>query len=249
MKITLLTLFTIILTTPLFAQKIEVSVQANSGLFRYSGNGTTSVSSINYAQPPFNSYPNYSYGNKNGFSYGASIQGQYVAKCGFIVGLQTGYDILRSKAAINSINGELYNYSDGPLTIITPVNGSSIVQNQFINVNPYIGYRLPVKKIKIDLLLGADLPFGVNSYEKSRSVAADGTVYQTNVNYGKGGFDPRARFGIAASYKRFGINASYAHGIINHSADLLNDSPILYEAHSELFRFGVTYRIAPLSPL
>ena len=243
MKITLLTLFAIILSGQLFAQNIEVFAQAYSGLFHYSGNGTASTSTINYAQPPFHSYPNYSFGNKNGFSYGVDIQAQHVAKCGFISGLQAGYDILRSKADITGINGELILWTDLPGSFTIPVKGTSVVQNQYINFNPYVGYRLPVKKIKIDLLAGVDLPVGVNSYEKSRSVASDGTVYQTNVNYGKGGFDPRSSFGIEVSYKKFGIIASYAHGIINHSAGLMNDSPVVYEAYSEVLRFGITYKI------
>lgn len=243
MKETLLTFFSFLLLTQLYAQKFEVSILANSGLFHYSGNGTTSASFINYAQPPFNSYPNYSFGNKNSFSYGAGIQAQYVAKCGFIAGLQAGYDVLRSKADITAVDGAEILPFINTFSSTTPVKGSSVVQNEFINLNPFVGYRLPIKKINIDLLIGVDLPFGVGSYEKSSSTAADGTVYKTYVNYGNGGFDFRNRFGIAVSYHRYGITASYAHGLINHSADLLDDSPTVYEAHSELVRFGISYRI------
>ncbi len=243
MRITLLTLLSLFSLTQLYAQKFEVSLLANSGLFHYSGNGTTSASFINYAQPPFNSYPNYSFGNKNGFSYGAGIQAQYVAKCGFISGLQAGYDVLRSNADITAVDGAVILPFLNTFSSSTPVKGSSVVQNEFINLNPFVGYRLPIEKINIDLLIGLDLPFGVGSYEKSSSTAADGTVYKTDVNYGKGGFDLRDRFGIAASYRRYGITASYAHGLINHSADLMNDSPVVYEAHSELLRFGIAYRI------
>jgi len=244
MKLLFLILLSFFVLTNLFAQKIEVSFGANSGLFHYSGNGTTSSSFINYSQPPFNSYPNYSFGNKNGFSYAADVQGQYIAKCGFIAGLQAGYDILRSKADITAISGESNSMAPGFfIETMTPVKGSSVVQNQFINLNPYVGYRLPLKKINIDLLIGFDLAFGVNSFERSSSTAADGTVYKTYVNYGKGEFDPRNRFGIVAYYKKFGVTASYAHGFINHSANLMNDSPIVYTADSELIRFGVTYRI------
>jgi len=231
MKKTLLTFFSLLLLTQLYAQKFEVSILANSALFHYSGNGTTSASFINYAQPPFNSYPNYSFGNKNGLSYGAGIQAQYVAKCGFIAGLQAGYDVLRSKADITAVDGATILPFPDTFSSSTPVKGSSVVQNEFINLNPFVGYRLPIKKINIDLLIGLDLPFGVGSYEKSSSTAADGTVYKTDVNYGKGGFDLRDRFGITISYHRYGITASYAHGLINHSADLLDDSPTVYEAH------------------
>ncbi|MFI5139768.1 MAG: hypothetical protein ACHQIM_18240 [Sphingobacteriales bacterium] len=244
MRKSFLIVLSLFVFTHSYAQKIEVSLGANSGLFHYSGNGTTSSSFINGGQTPLTGgYPNYTWGNQNGFSYGANIQAQHVAKWGFIAGLQAGYDVLRSEAVITGVYHEANAYTNNAILINTPVKGTSVVQDQFINANPYLGYRLPLKKIKIDLLLGIDLGFGVNSFEKSRSVAADGTVYQTNVNYGKGAFEPRNRFGLAVSYKRFGITASYAHGIINHSSGLMNDSPIIFYAYSELVRFGLIYRI------
>jgi len=231
MKKTLLTLLSFLLLTQLYAQKFEVLILANSGLFHYSGNGTASTSFINYTQGSSGSYPNYSFGNKNGLSYGVAAQGQYIAKCGFIAGLQAGYDVLRSKADITAVDGAEILPFLNTFSSSTLVKGSSVVQNEFINLTPFVGYRLPIQKINVDLLIGLDLPFGVGSYEKSSSTAADGTVYKTDVNYGKGGFDLRDRFGIAVSYHRYGITASYAHGLINHSADLLDDSPTVYEAH------------------
>ena len=91
MKTLILTLFSILALTQLQAQKLEVSVQANSGLFHYSGNSATSATSINGASDPKNDYTNNPLGNKNAFSYGAAIQGQYVSKGGFILGMQAGY--------------------------------------------------------------------------------------------------------------------------------------------------------------
>src|ERR1035437_9187281 len=106
MKSSFLILLSFFVFTHSFAQKIEVTMGANSGLFHYSGNGTTSSSIINGGQTPLTGgYPNYHYGNKNGFSYGADIHAQYIAKCGFIAGLQAGYDVLRSEASIYSIFG------------------------------------------------------------------------------------------------------------------------------------------------
>ncbi len=97
MKLALLTLSILFLSTRLFAQKIEISLQANSGLFHYAGNATASTSFINSADgsPPQGTINN-PYGNKNGFGYGGDVQAQYVSKGGFIAGLQGGYDVLRS---------------------------------------------------------------------------------------------------------------------------------------------------------
>jgi hypothetical protein len=148
MKKTLSTLSFILLLTQLHAQKIEFSLQGNSGLFHYSGNGTTSASAINYGTSPFHSYPNYTYGNKNAVSYGFGVQAQYVATWGFIAGLQADYDLLRSKADINAIYAVEPNEANGGVlsSYTIPVKGSSVVEDQFVNVNPYLGYRLPVKK-------------------------------------------------------------------------------------------------------
>src|SRR3978361_438070 len=100
MKKHLLTLFGILSATCLYAQKMEVSLQANSGLFNYSGASSTGSSTIIQTFDNKNNYTSKPYGSKKAFSYGGDIQAQYVTKGGFISGLQVGYDILRSKVDI-----------------------------------------------------------------------------------------------------------------------------------------------------
>src|ERR1700712_1142604 len=97
MKTLTLTLLCLLAVTGLFAQKIELSVQANSGLFHYSGKSATKKSEILATSPSSGNYTNNPYGNKNGFSYGGNLQAQFVSKGGFIVGAQAGYDVLKSK--------------------------------------------------------------------------------------------------------------------------------------------------------
>jgi hypothetical protein len=242
MKATLLTLISLFSLTQLIAQKFEVSIQANSGLYHYDGKASASVSSINHGSTDKENYTNNPYGSKNGFSYGGNIQGQYVSKCGFITGLQAGYEVLRSKVDINSyIPSYFYLFFTNYGTYQIPAKGQTFLQNQDININPYVGYRLKIKNIKIDMMPGVDLGFNISSYDKGKAVDSARNVYRTNLKKLDAPTDVRLRFGVAATYKRFGIMAAYAHGLTNLVKNLSSDSS--YEIHSELLRFGITYRI------
>jgi hypothetical protein len=243
MKKTLLTLYSLLFLTQLYAQNIELSVQANSGLFHYSGNSAVSTSTIYEGATPQQNYTNNPYGSKNGFSYGGDVQAQYVSKSGFIAGIQTSYEVLRSNMAINSyyptsIPVLFYNISTGPTT---PVKGQTFLQDQNIDLNPYIGYRLLIRKIKLDMMPGIDLGFNINSYDKGKATDNDGNVYRTNLKLPDAPTDVRLKLGVAATYKRFGITAAYLHGLTNLYKNMnVNGSD---DAHSELLNFGITYRI------
>jgi hypothetical protein len=252
MKKLYLSLLILFLALQLHAQQFELSFQANSGLFHYSGNSTSPTSVIiQGGSTPKQNYTNNPYGSKNAFSYGADVQAQYVSKGGFIVGAQAGYDILRSKTNITSVfplefeleESEYIPSYYAPFNPSLPAKGSTILQDQFINLNPYIGYRIKAKKINIDLMPGIDIGIGINSYDKGKATTTDGTVYETDYKEVKPPIDIRLKFGVAANYKKWGITASFAHGLTNYTGDLLNDSPIIYKAQSELLRFGISYRI------
>ncbi len=248
MKVILLTLSILFLSTRLFAQKIELSLQANLGLFHYSGNATTSTSFINSSggTPPQGNTNN-PYGNKNGFSYGGDIQAQYVSKSGFIAGVQGGYDVLRSIVDINSVYPQFALFGPAESPPPPPAKGQTALQTQNFNINPYLGYRLDLKKIKIDIMPGVDVSFNVNSYDKGSATTNDGTVYKVDNKLPKSPTDIRLRLGVAAWYKRFGLTAGYAHGLTNFASNLdVNaggTSTPAPETHSELIRFGISYRI------
>ncbi|TWI95931.1 outer membrane protein with beta-barrel domain [Mucilaginibacter frigoritolerans] len=252
MKKLYLSLLALFLASQLHAQKFELSFQANSGLFHYSGNSASSTSVIiQNGTTPKQNYTNNPYGNKNAFSYGADVQAQYVSKGGFITGIQAGYNILRSKTNITSVFPLEFELEESvlnplyyaPFNPSLPAKGSTILQDQFINLNPYIGYRIKTKKINIDLMPGIDIGFGINSYDKGKATTTDGTVYETDYKEVKPLTDVRLKFGAAVLYKKWGVTASFAHGLTNYTKNLLNDSPIVYKAQSELLRFGISYRI------
>lgn len=230
----------------LYAQKTEMSFQAYSGLFHYAGSGAASTSAMieggqNYTNNPF--------GSKNGFSYGIGTQAQHVGKGGFIIGLQAGYEILRSKVTITSYQSGGPSISQPGLGALfySPANGNSFLQNQSVNISPYIGYRLKLKKISIDMLPGIDIGANLSSYDKGEATLVDYhstqalPTYYTNFKRPDAPMDVRIRFGGALNYKRVAFIASYAHGLTNYEKNMTGSN---LNARSELIRFGLAYKLS-----
>lgn len=226
-----------------FAQKLEITAGAYSGLFSYGGKSASSFSFINSSSSSnFSaSYTNNPYGSKMGFGYGISAQAQLVAKGGFIVGLQAAYEQLRSKTDItqvytidNSLPGIAPNF------VTLDANGSTALKNNIINLNPYVGYRIPFPKVKLDALVGTDVAFITGTREKGSAKASNGNTYTTDLDRSTIKTDLRLRFGLAATVNRLSFNASYALGVRNSMEGYIGGSP---ETHSRVIRIGLGYRI------
>jgi len=218
------------------AQSFEVSVQANGGSSGYVGKGTVSTTFLDGADPANHTgYPNGD-GNRQLFSYGADLQFQYTFKSSFILGLQTGYEVLGSKADINGVY-------DGNETE-TAATGYTEQHAGYVNINPYIGYRFKLKKVRLDVLPGLDLAFGAHESNTVNVTASDNTYYNAHTDnvYYHPSDDVRLRLGLAAYYQKFGITASYSHGLANFTADELADAPVPAE-HRNVLRLGISYRI------
>jgi len=246
MKISLTILLSLLCSTLLHAQKTEVSIQANSGLFRYSGTAATSYSPSTEASPYGQDYFNNPYGSKNSISYSGDIQVQHVDKKGFIAGIQAGYEILRSVVGINGYFPSYYFYPGFNIAFSQgapqPATGQDVLVNQTINISPYIGYRLQIKKIRLDLLPGISLGFNINSYDKWKGTDNNsGIIFQGNTKLADAPMDLQLKFASVAYYNKWGITVSYAHGLTNlnkYMYGYLNST-----AHSELLSFGIAYKI------
>lgn len=250
MKIFLLTMLNICVLSGLQAQKIEISIQASSGLFHYAGAGTASASSINQGPSTGQDYTNNPYGHKNGFSYSIGIQGQHVGKSGFIIGIQGGYDILRSKVDITGYYPfyVFFPFADSYYAVpyAMPAKGQGFLQNREVNLNPYLGYRVKLKKISLDILPGIDVAFNLSSYDKAKATPAYPSsnqvpeTYQTNFKRPNTPTDIRLRLGLNANYRRIAITTSYAHGLTSYDKNMTGGN---YNVHSELIRFGIAFKI------
>lgn len=243
MKNILLTLFALLLFASAKGQGFEWSVQANSGLYRYTGNGSTSSTIFN-GDPSSQEkgYANNPYGSTLGFSYGGSFEGTWIAKSGFIAGLNGSLDVLQSRENITTATPNvLFSLNISPPLSIS-MSGYSGLTTEDINANPFIGYRFKGQKIKIDIMAGADLAFSVNTYEHTSLKDANGDKYANNSFLNNLPADTRIRIGTAIWYHRLGITASYAAGLTNLTAKELNDSTPP-TTKSELGRFGLAYRL------
>jgi len=219
------------------AQSFEVSLQANAGLAGFTGKSTVNTTNLNVNNATDHTgYPNAT-GNLLTLSYGADIQWQYTFKSRFILGLQTGYEILSSKVNINGVY-------DGNSSGETSAAGYAKDHDGFVNINPYIGYRFNLKKVRLDVLPGFDFAFGVNSWHTVNVTASDNTYYDKHTDnvYGHPADDVRARIGLAAYYQKFGVTASYSHGLTNFNSGALADAPVpaLYR---QVIRLGLSYQI------
>ncbi|QHS56153.1 PorT family protein [Mucilaginibacter sp. 14171R-50] len=233
MKRILLVAVLVAFALQLSAQKIEVSIYASAGLSHYVGNYVTTTTYIGPSASPTNTIDkrdNNPYGNKSGFSNSFGLQAQYVSKPGIIGGLQAGIENLRSQVHIDELKGTYpttYHY-DGTSTLI----------KQFFNLNPYLGYRLSLNNIKIDLMPGLDFGVKLSSRQKIRTnseikyTAGNDKVEDISV-------DRRVRFGSAIYYKRIGLTASYSRGLNNY---VETTKGAQNTARSEIMRLGLIFR-------
>lgn len=230
MKKVILSFLLVLSIIELKAQSFEISAQANTGLSHYTGAGTVSSTFLNADEQSHTGYPNGT-GNRNAVIFGADIQWQYIAKCNFIFGIQTGYEALGSKIDITSIN------SPG-----TPATGTFTDHLNYINLNPYFGYRFKLSRIKLDVMPGLDFALGIHGSETGKAVTNDNVTYTANDINGTTRSDVRLRLGLAAYYQKFGITVSYAHGLADFNSGALSDS-VLPTLRVEVVRVGLSYRI------
>ena len=165
-----------------------------------------------------------------------------MTKNGFIAGLQSGYDVLRSKTSVTAVQSNQVFFTFNILTpypFVNQATGSAYFQNQFININPYLGYRFHIKKTSLDVVGGADIGINTGSYDKGKATS-EGDIYTTNLKKPNAPTDWRAKLALLYEYQRFGVDLSYAYGLTNYYTQG-GSNPL--EAHSRLLRFGVSYRI------
>jgi hypothetical protein len=236
MKKLLLTALSFFFVTQLLAQKIETSFALHTGLMHFAGPSATSSTAINkgFTNTSTLNYTNNPYGSKNGFGFGIDIQAQLVTKNQFIAGLQIGTEILKSKVDITGIN-------NGATPVPSKAEGSTNINNHYINLNPYIGYRLPLPKVKLDILTGLELGYITSSNEKGSAKADNGATYKTNRDTKTVSVDNRLKFGLAAHYDRVGLTATYAHGLTNYLGSMIGS--VNPSAHTEVIRIGISFLI------
>jgi hypothetical protein len=234
MKKIVSTLFSLFLLTCTYAQKTEFGISLNSGLFSFAGASSGAITGINInsSSSTNTGYTNNPWGSKVGLCYGISANIKQVTKKNLVLGLDLGYEVLRSKVSINSVwisNDEYYD-----------AEGQTFLNNDFINLFPQIGYRFNTKEVSFDLVAGCDIAFCLSATEKGDAKASNGIRYTTSIDRIPTNKDFRPRVQLTANYKKAGIYVGYSYGLSNYKKKFWGG---VNEAYSRLFRFGLTYRL------
>jgi hypothetical protein len=234
MKKIFFTIFSFTILIPALGQKTEYIIAFNSGLFSFSGNTAASETFINY-NPGISTYTNNPYGSKNGFCYGISANLKRINKNNLVLGLDLGYEILRSKITVNSVAGDYGIVNNNNSAI-----GKTFLNFGFVNINPQLGYRLINKHVSVDLLVGLDFAFCLTATEKGSATTTNGKKFTTTIDRKTIKSEIRPRFQVATNYKKMGAYVGYSLGMANYMYGYVGGKP---ECYARLIRFGLTYQI------
>ncbi|QKJ61910.1 outer membrane beta-barrel protein [Flavobacterium sp. M31R6] len=220
----------------IYGQKTELRVSLNSGLFSFSGQSAAENSQINlYDQSSNTGYTNDPYGSKNGFCYGVSLNLKRVTKSNVIYGIDFGYETLRSKVSIQSVNG-----FDGTSPFAKNASGQTFLNINSLNLNPSVGYRFNINKFPLDLVGGFDIGYILKAREIGNATDMDGIEYSTSLDRKTINYDFRPRVQISTDYKKFGLYLGYSIGLSNYLEGYIGG---VNEAYSRMMRFGITYKL------
>ena len=233
MKKILLTITALLILTIAHGQITEYRISLNSGLFSFTGLSASATSSIIPGDQLNLSYTNNPYGSKSGLCYGLSGNIQRVTKQNFILGLDLGYEVLRSKVIINQIDGST-------VESIYPATGKTFLNNNFLNTNPFFGYRIVSKPIVLDITAGIDYAYCLNANEAGHATDSNGRKYETSRERKTIKSEVRPRIQISTNYKEFGLYLGYSYGLTNYMSGYWGGT---WESYARLLRFGLTYQI------
>lgn len=233
MKKTSLLLLPLVFTAAAYGQTIEYSFHVNGGLFSFGGEAAAEYSTISVSDVlTEDNHTLNPYGKEQLFSYGLAVQGSYVTPGQVILGVQAGYELLRSRVAINDLTGEFI--SPPPLE-----SGQTTLTHGFVTLYPAVGYRFTFNEIAVDLSAGPEIGIKIIGRERGEALLQNGSVIDTDTERDSPGTDIRIRPSLTVMYKNLGISAGYSYGLSDYSDDLFQPDGKVF---SRYLRFGIAYK-------
>lgn len=213
-------------TMELQAQKLEVAVQADGNLSHY-------TSKYDYDD---------AYGKNNRAGFDLGIKAQTVFKSGFLLGLQAGYEVLKSKSDYSPAFPVYDTFSPvaGPSAIdyVGGFLGHTYTVNKFLDLSPYVGYRLSLGVASIDFMPGVDIGIKLSTQERALyKYSGSDTYYSFAFKPDVADLDVRLKGNVSVNIQRWSINGGYAYGLTSY---LKNTDD---KVHSRIVRLGLAYRI------
>jgi hypothetical protein len=190
---------------------------------------------INYSDEQHSGYTNNPYGSKNGLCLGLSGNIKRVSRKHVLLGGDLGVEVLRSKIAINRISGY-----DGSATYNYEATGQTYLKFVFMNMHPFVGYRLIIENTNVDLIGGLEIGYCMNAKEAGKAVAANGNQYETSVDRRTINLDVRPRMQLGIEYKKVGGYIGYSMGLANYMYGYIGGTN---DCYARILRFGLAYKI------
>jgi len=241
MKKTLLLIIALLFIVNVFGQKTEYGVSYNSGLFSYGGRIPVKTTSIYSFVSSHGGGAGNPYGSLNGLSYGFSGFIQKVSKTNHIIGVDLGYEDLKSKVLINQTWDVSSTVEIAGYNTYQNATGKVFLSTHFINLFPYIGRRYNLKHASIDVKGGFDLGYVLDARVKGDATTDDGAIYSVNGPPKTISVDFRPRLQVSANYHKLGVYAGYSFGLSNYPGSYYSNTG--KGCYSRLIRFGLNCKI------
>jgi hypothetical protein len=213
-------------------QKTELNVCLSSGLFSFTGGATASRSFINYDETKNTGYTNNPYGSGKGLCYGLGLNLKKISARHVILGIEIGFENLRSKMLIDGVSAFTMDSSYG-----YAASGKTFLANNFIDLFPSLGYRYKAAEAAIDLNGGFDAGFLMSTTEHGKASAANGKEYITDRDRTNNKIDIRPRIQLSLTWHKIGAYLGYAVGLANYTYKGGGD------VTAKLIRFGLSYQL------
>lgn len=218
------------------SQTTEIRLEVNSGNFKFSGKSAEGSTFVNVTEGWSSShYVNNPYGNKSELGAGIAFDVRKITTSKFLFGADLGYEIWQSKILINNV----WYTTDATAPEWLEAEGKTNLTYQNINLQPFIGYRIPVMNVLMDFTVGTDFAFIVNSKEKTAYNFQNQTTEFKN-DRKTISTDIRPRIQLDIFYQTLGLSIGYSFGTVNYLKDF--DGANL-DAKSRIIRFGVSYQL------
>jgi hypothetical protein len=218
-------------TSTLSAQETKFGISLNSGLFSFAGRSATSTSAIN-STANLPNYTNNPYGSRVGWCDGLSVEVRRVTRRRLLLGVSLGYEALRSRLDVTSVNISGVDYYS------VSAHGHTMLTSQFINLFPSIGYRFLPGKLTVDLTGGLDLGYCLSAEENGKAYAGNGLTYSSTRDRKTISADIRPRLQVSVGFHKTAVYVGYSYGLINDMAGYIGGPT---GAYSRLLRFGLQY--------
>lgn len=195
--------FPFILVAITYGQSTEYSMQANTGYFYFSDGSPTILLGLWGRK----SYIHNPYGSGFALSYGVATQIQRITKKQIVLGFQLGTELLRSRVQVNEMGAV-------GVGLAGPAKGHGILSMGFINLFPNIGRRFLLHSSVIDLTVGPEIGFIINSWERGiAKVKSPNFTYTTDYKIRESNIVLNIRSKLTEYWGKWGVSVGYSYGL------------------------------------